>query len=49
MAAVVGRLGGRRNAEKETQGREGGERMIARLQGLQKGRVPGRLRERLPG
>jgi hypothetical protein len=49
LAAVVGRLGGRRNAEKETQGREGGERMIARLQGLQKGRVPGRLRERLPG
>lgn len=49
MAAVVGRLGGRRKAEKETQGREGGERVIARLQGLQKGCLPARLREILLG
>lgn len=50
MAAVVGRPGGRRLAEKETQRREGGESVVAvvaRLQGLQKGYLPVRLRQDL--
>lgn len=47
MAVVVGRLGGRRKAEKETQAREGGERVIARLQGLAEGLLALSLRARL--